>query len=157
MKDLFPPGFLDDWPDLQVLGDRAYWYVWGLLEMQEQPLRPTAEGPSEVYRLLLFPSFKPLTVIRLSNVQGSWRMVHKQSTHENEHDLSPSEIKEFGRLLDQAEFWEMPSIGDSTGLDGTQAVLEGVRAGRYHVVDRWSPHGTSYAKLVEFLLAFRRD
>jgi hypothetical protein len=24
--------------------------------------------------------------------------------------------------------------------------------GRYHVVDRWSPRGTPYAKLVEFLL-----
>ncbi|MHC5854753.1 hypothetical protein [Nostoc sp.] len=56
------------------------------------------------------------------------------------------------QLLDCAEFWEMPSFESSGGLDGERAVLEGVRAGRYHVVDRWSPRGTPYAKLVEFFL-----
>ena len=51
-----------------------------------------------------------------------------------------------------AAFWEMPSLEDSLGFDGSDAVLEGVHAGKYHVVDRWSPHGTLYAKLVVLIL-----
>ena len=30
-------------------------------------------------------------------------------------------------------------MNDQEGTDGSQWVIEGVRAGRYHVVDRWTP------------------
>ena len=40
----------------------------------------------------------------------------------------------------------------SNGSDGTECVIEGVRASRYHVVDQWSPRRTPFAELVEFLL-----
>ena len=63
--------------------------------------------------------------------------------------ISPAEAR---RVLERAGFWDMASFEDSAGMDGSQAVLEAVRAGRYHVVDRWSPHDTPYAKLITFLL-----
>jgi hypothetical protein len=46
----------------------------------------------------------------------------------------------------------MPSFEESYGLDGWQAVMEGVRLGEYHVVNRWTQRGNAFAKLVEFLL-----
>jgi hypothetical protein len=131
--------------------------------MQEQPLHPPAIGCPTVYRLLFLPSFDCPTVVRLTACEGIWRVVQKRSDGQGgfdpgqfvskaERDLSPAEGQQFSRLLDGAGFWDMPTFEESDGLDGSQAVLEGVLEGRYHVVDRWSPQGTPYAKLVEFLL-----
>jgi hypothetical protein len=101
--------------------------------------------------------------VRLTQASGVWQSVCKRSdgrggydpgrlAGEAERELSRAETKQLARRLNKAGFWDMPSSEHSAGLDGSQAVLEGTRAGRYHVVDRWSPHGTPYAVLVEFLL-----
>jgi hypothetical protein len=165
MMEFFPPGALADQPELHTF--RARWYAPHLLSMQERPLYPLGADEPEVYRLLFLPTFHEPVVVRLSEVEGAWRAVCKRSdgrggygpgrlTTETERDLSAAQANQFRRLLDRAGFWEMPSWEDSAGLDGSQAVLEGVRPGRYHVVDRWSPHGTPYARLVEFLLKLAR-
>ena len=60
--------------------------------------------------------------------------------------------KRFLSLLEGAAFWDMPFCDRAHGFRCAQAILEGVSAGRYHVVDRWSPHDTPYAELVEFIL-----
>ncbi len=39
-------------------------------------------------------------------------------------------------------------------MDGSQWVLEGVRDGRYHVVDRWSPESGLYRETCLILLRF---
>ena len=161
MTTFFPPGALDYRPELHAF--RESWYGPALLALKERPLYPLGGDEPEVYRLLFLPTFDEPVVIRLSASEGAWKAVCKRSngrggydpgelTTENERELSLTQAKKFQRLRDQAEFWEMPSTEDSAGLDGSQAVLEGVRPGRYHVVDRWSPHGTPYAKLVQFML-----
>jgi hypothetical protein len=78
-------------------------------------------------------------------------------TDEHRRDLSPGEATRFQSLLECAAFRDMPSCNRELGLDGAQAVLEGVKGGRYHVVDRWSPHETPYAELVEFILGLCPD
>jgi hypothetical protein len=159
--EFFPPGALDDRPDLHAFHDR--WYVSHLLSMREQPLHPPAAEQPDSYRLLFLPTFQRPSVVHLNRVGEAWKAVCKQTdgrggygpgqlTMDEEHYLSPVEEQKFVQLLDRAKFWEMPSFEDSAGLDGSRAVLEGVRAAKYHVVDRWSPRGTPYAKLVEFLL-----
>ena len=159
--EFFPPGALDDRPHLHAFRDR--WYVAHLLAMQERPLNSSVADQSAVYRLLFLPTFRQPSVVRLTEAGGLWTVVCKRSSGrggyssgrlagERERELSQAEGNQFRRLLDRVAFWEMPSFEDSCGLDGAQAVLEGVRAGGYHVVDRWSPHSTPYAELVEFLL-----
>ena len=65
-------------------------------------------------------------------------------------------------------FWSLPteeeqqapqSSGESDGprlrvvqVDGSQWILEGLREGEYHVVDRWSPQANSYSQLCKHLL-----
>jgi hypothetical protein len=159
--EFFPPGALDSQPDGHAFRER--WYVRHLLAMQELPLQPAAAGP-DVYRLLFLPTFHQPSVIRLTHAEGVWRAVCKRSdgeggyapgrlAAETECELSPAEAKQFDRLLERAVFWKMPRFERAFGMDGSQAVLEGVRSGQYHVVDHWSPRGTPYARLVEFLLA----
>ena len=48
--------------------------------------------------------------------------------------------------LNDLSFWKLPaSLVEETNvvqLDGAQWILEGVKQGRYHIVDRWSPDRT---------------
>jgi hypothetical protein len=48
------------------------------------------------------------------------------------------------------DFWKEPTEVDSRGCDGSEWVLEGAAAGKYHVVDRWE--GGSLRPLGEYLL-----
>jgi hypothetical protein len=163
--EFFPVNALDPRPDLHAFRDR--WYVSHLLAMGERPLHPLAPDQPIVYRLLYLPSFRQSAVVRLNEAGGTWRAVCKRSdgrggyspgrlAGEAERELSRAEAKQFARLLERVGFWDARSWEDTAGKDGAQAVLEGARAGGYHVIDRWSPHGTPYAELVEFLLGLCR-
>ncbi|HET6557031.1 MAG TPA: hypothetical protein VFG54_06920 [Prolixibacteraceae bacterium] len=67
--------------------------------------------------------------------------------------LSENEWKEFQRMISKIDFWEMPTTLDEIpGSDGSQWILEGIKEGEYHVVDRWTPRGSEYAKCCGFLL-----
>jgi hypothetical protein len=56
--------------------------------------------------------------------------------------------------VNELDFWEAPNpVNDQRGTDGSQWIIEGVKAGQYHVVDRWSPKD-GVARQLRFLLAF---
>jgi len=70
-------------------------------------------------------------------------------------ELPPTNVAPFLELLDEIGFWELPGPDpNSGGVDGAQWVLEGVRDGRYHVVDRWTPKGGCYRDTCLMLLQF---
>lgn len=53
--------------------------------------------------------------------------------------LNKDLVKKFVGVLEQHKFWDLPSNNPREGADGSQWIIEGVRNGRHHVVDRWSP------------------
>jgi hypothetical protein len=56
--------------------------------------------------------------------------------------LGISETKSFLSRVDNLGFWTAPNpVNDQTGTDGSQWIIEGVKNGKYHVVDRWMPKG----------------
>lgn len=159
--DFFPPGVLDARPDLHTF--RSEWYVRHLVAMQEQPLYPPSDGSLCCYRLLYLPTFRHPVVVRLAPTETAWRATCKRTNGfggydagqlaiESEHSLTKAETQRFSRLLDDSGFWVLPTAEVSAGLDGTQVILEGVRNGKYHVVDRWSPRQTAYAELSNCIL-----
>jgi hypothetical protein len=56
--------------------------------------------------------------------------------------------------VDEVGFWKAPNpVDDHPGMDGAQWIIEGVKGGKYHVVDRWMPKsGVTYN--LGMLLAF---
>lgn len=50
----------------------------------------------------------------------------------------------FVSLLDRSCYWQLAAENDEMGNDGAQWILEGIRDGRYHVVDRWTPRSGDY-------------
>ena len=55
--------------------------------------------------------------------------------------LSRAEIAPFLAQVDKLGFWSAPTHqqNEELGCDGSQWIIEGVKRGNYHVVDRWSP------------------
>lgn len=153
-------------PRVTKLEFRMDAYVPHLVAMHEQPLHPAVADRATVYRLLLTRTEMPPVMVRLTEANKTWHVVCKRSNgigelpgrlvFEKEHDLLPADAKQFDTLLSEAVFWDMPS-SDAPGLDGGWAMLEGVSEGRYHAVERWSPRGTPYAKLVDFLIKLCRS
>jgi hypothetical protein len=158
--EFFPPGSLDPRPDLHSFRDR--WFSSHLVALRERPLYPPAVDRPRTYRFLHLPTFTHPTAVtmtdtgnwrvtrRLTNGRGGYEPGHLVAHHERE--LTARETRQFNRLMDRVGFWEMPQFDNRFGLDGTECVVEGVRDGRYRLIVRWSPDGTAFADLVEFLL-----
>jgi len=55
--------------------------------------------------------------------------------------LTTEQTQAFLDLVEQSGFWNLPSIGPESGLDGQMWVIEGVKNKQYHLIERWSPEG----------------
>jgi hypothetical protein len=57
--------------------------------------------------------------------------------------LRKSQTQALIAAFESAGFWNLPTLEGSdngvAGVDGARWIMEGVRNGQYHVVDRWSP------------------
>jgi len=147
----------------------ARWYSNHLRAMREPPLSKTSTDKLlTVYRFLWLRSFHPPIAIRVSiRPDGTASLVTKMTdgaggykpgtlTWNQSFDIAASQVSTLRRLLEKANFSEMSTHVPPAGNDGAQWIVEGVQAGRYHVVDRWSPEGTDYANIGLYLLNLSR-
>ncbi len=56
----------------------------------------------------------------------------------------------------KSSFWSLKTSVWNDGWDGEQWIMEGVKNGKYHVVDRWSPDEGSYLEFCGYLLTISR-
>ena len=68
------------------------------------------------------------------------------------HTLSKNTVKTFLSLLKNADFWNLAAKDDTQGLDGAQWIIEGVKNGKYHIVDRWRPEKGPFREAALFLV-----
>jgi hypothetical protein len=139
--------------DLDKGGLKAQWYSRQLHALNEPSLSEMAASPSaEVYRFLWLRSFHHPIAIRLE-VRPDGTGVLTTRIASGAGGYAPGKlIRDSTRALTKADtytalakinsdgFWEAPNpVDDQGGTDGSQWVIEGVRDGKYHVVDRWTP------------------
>jgi hypothetical protein len=82
-------------------------------------------------------------------------------------EVDDAQVQDLLKQLQNLDFWSMTTEEQQTAvrgsgdgreilrlppLDGARWVLEGLRNGEYHVVDRWSPRNDAYAKLCKHFL-----
>jgi hypothetical protein len=84
-------------------------------------------------------------------------------------DVDEAQVQDVLAQLQRLAFWAMPTEEEQAppaasatthqgptlkviGTDGSRWILEGIRDGEYHVVDRWSPKENSYSQLCKYLL-----
>jgi len=53
--------------------------------------------------------------------------------------LNETETQEFFHLLNETDFWNLPTEVDRMGTDGHTVTFEGAEDGMYHIVNRWVP------------------
>ena len=149
-------------------GECERWYVKHLVAMKEPSLWDRSKDSSlPVYRFLWLRTFHhPISArLELNNdrsaqlfvtvLSGSGGYEPGDIAEQHEVKVSPESVAEFERLLAKFDFWNVPTElqrADSIGCDGAQWILEGVREGRYHVVDRWSPGRGAYQRVALFLV-----
>jgi hypothetical protein len=159
-------------PDLVFSTDRqahdfdVEWYSKHLKAMKEPSLWRLAQNDysTTVYRLMWLPTFHQTSAVRLvwSGEDADVHAVMPRGLGGYEpgeifavkdSKLGGKEWEDFVRRLRKAKFWSLPTVDDSRfGLDGDRLILEGVRAGKYHIVDRWSPDADHYSDLCGYML-----
>jgi hypothetical protein len=161
-------------PDLVFDANREHndfvvdWYSKALKAMKEPSLWKLSQKDrsATVYRFLWLPTFsRPVAVRVVRSSEGA--MLHAvlldgQGGYDpgkiivsRSAKLGEKQWEEFLRYLAKVKLWEMPTNDPGPGgKDGDQCILEAAVAGKYHIVDRWSPNATGeYADLCRSMLS----
>ncbi len=155
-EEYFPSGIFSELPQRDHF--RANWFGQTLSALSEPSLfELRTDKGAQVYRFLWLPSFhRPISVRLAIRPDGSGSVIarsvdkHAGLLTKEKRDsgklvldtasiVSKAEVQEVLNQLQSLKFWSMTTKEDSTGMDGAEWVLEGVKGGEYHVVDRWSP------------------
>jgi hypothetical protein len=148
----FPKGALSD--NARSDQFRLDWYSKDLRALQEPSLLRLASDTSlESYRFLWLRTFHHPVVVRLDLApDGTGQLTTKVSSGAGGYDpgrivenksrpVTHEQVEEFLAKVKHDQFWDLPSheTPATVGCDGSQWIVEGVKDGKYHVVDRWSP------------------
>lgn len=134
--------------------EKIFWEKEILKRFKETPLEKLPDSIDESYRLILLPTFDAPVIVRV------WRSGNKQFliakklsgqggfglegfgklSYEKTQPLTEDEWITFNRLVDQAFFWDMPSLENETPVvDGAEWVIEGFKNGVHQEVHRTTP------------------
>lgn len=154
-QQYFPAGTLDD---------KSNWYPAHLKALHEPSLWELSQKDphAEVYRFLWLRTFHHPISIRLAvRPDGSGRVFAHSTNGKSGYEpgrinhishfwLTKAKTQSWLAAFDNAGFWNLPNgaiervdplTGEiMIGLDGAQWIFEGVRDGKYHVIDKWSPY-----------------
>lgn len=148
MRHVKPRWSVSDWECLPPMGEPS------LLEARDQQ--------ANAYRFIYQHSMqhKPL-VVRISiRPDGTGEVITKILTYaadcktgkltKNKKRVVPKKaVDALLKRVEEADFWQLPAEDSVIGPDGATWIVEGVKDGRYHVVNRWSPRRGEYKRLGE--------
>jgi hypothetical protein len=165
----FPPETLGETPESSDFV--LHWYSKHLRAMNEPSLLAQSKDPkAHTYRFLWLRTFHHPVSVRVEiNSDGSAEVFTKVLSGAGGYEpgkLIKNTKKHLSKdyvehvlleMINTARFWTLPTRENSDlnliHLDGAQWVMEGVKDGKYHVVDRWSPKCGEYkAVCTRFLI-----
>jgi hypothetical protein len=146
----FPKGSLSANPQSDEFS--AKWYSEQLAALREPSLWESSKTQqTQSYRFLWLRTFHHPIAIRVDvNVNGTSRLTTKIAGGAGGYapgklirnvavTLSKEQTDWFLEKIVQHKFWQLPSMQEAGGEDGAQWIVEGIKDGSYHIVDRWSP------------------
>jgi|SRR5277367_2366322 len=146
---------------------KSHWFSQELYALKQQPLwppQPENEGTFRVSVLVSYPfSSESVTLKILPDGSGQVVLVSSDISGTRAeagavHDISPAAVSDFVAAVERADLWNLPVEGEPPRscyvLDGAQWILEAVQNGKYHVVVRLCPVGTSIGTLGQTLFSF---
>jgi hypothetical protein len=132
---------------------------------REAPVLQTDDPEAEIYRITFIPTFHHPIKIRVEKQKDTYVLIAKRLSGQGGYDagilrterrrrLRPREWNRLLELLEEANFWKLPYLEKEAGpnekgeeticLDGSEWVIEGVRNGQYHAVNRYCPEAKSF-------------
>ena len=116
------------------------------------PLLSQRNRDATVYRLIWLPTFHHPVCVRIDRT-GEWAklsarysteragMTRVRSPSTGDIALDAEQLRELDRHLEQAAFWKMrlDEKRDGIVVDGDQLIVEGVKGGKYHIVETSLP------------------
>jgi hypothetical protein len=147
----FPVGALSSFE--QSDKGRARWYSAQLKALDEPSLLETSKNSAlQAYRFVWLRTFHHPVVVRLDVMSdGSGILTVKITNGAGGYEpgklientsvpVTRKQTEEFLKRVNSLGFWELPSFDEShSGFDGSRWIIEGVKDGKYHVADRWTP------------------
>jgi len=148
----FPQGVLED----NAQGDsfRSDWYSKHLKALEEPSLlQKSKDSTAESYRFVWLRTFHHPIIVRVDiQANGGAELTTKASSGAGGYEpgklventsrpLTQKQIEGFLATIQRLQFWELPTheTPETVGCDGSQWIIEGIKNGKYHVVDRWTP------------------
>lgn len=148
----FPQRVLED--DAQGDSFRSNWYSKNLKALEEPSLLQKANASSaESYRFVWLRTFHHPVIVRVDiRADGRAELTTKVSSGAGGYEpgklientsrpLTQQQTEKFLTTIQRLRFWDLPTHETpfAVGCDGSQWIIEGVKGGKYHVVDRWTP------------------
>jgi hypothetical protein len=103
-------------------------------------------GVTECYRLIVYCYWMRHQIVEVERtplgataLAKAWDWREKVWRETANRPLSPAEWQRLMQFINVAPFWDLPPRSGYRGMDGADFTLEGLREGRYHFVQRWSP------------------
>lgn len=138
------------------------WYGKHLKAMTEESLLDAADE-AEIYRFLWLRTFHHPVFVKVVRHRNEIKLFTKELDgaggyepgkvlRSDEITLKHEDFCRFLNLLEKADYWNLGAENNDSGVDGSQWILEGVKKGRYHLVDRWTPETGKYREACLFLL-----
>ncbi|MDD2794029.1 MAG: hypothetical protein PHD73_12675 [Sediminibacterium sp.] len=130
------------------------WYSKMLFGLHE-PILFDVQDSADVFRFTWLRTFHKPIAIRLTKTKGDAILTLKIADGASGYNagklltdtsfyISDSEWGKFTIKISDIHFWEMQSVKNDNGKDGSEWILEGKSEGKYHFVSRWTPGGTRY-------------
>lgn len=144
------------------------WYSRQLKGLEEPSLWTLSQNDKHavVYRFLWLRTFHHPVAVRVTiapdrpaeiivkMTSGAGGYAPGQLIENQTEKLSPIQVKNLLGLVNKATFWKLPTEDRNPGArDGAEWILEGVRQGNYHLVDRWTPTKGTYHDLCWFFVS----
>lgn len=160
-SDYFPRRILGN--DMSPKYSVAGWYDKHLKMMSEKSLLDISDAETETYRFLWLRTFDHPIFVRITRNQNEVKLFTTELDgaggyepgkvlRSNEITLEQEDFYNFLNLLENADYWNLPADNKEDGNDGAEWILEGVKNGRYHFVERWSPRTGEYREACLHLL-----
>jgi len=155
--------------DEGITAFEAKWYGKSLERMKEPRLADLAKDMNvEVYRMMILPTWGNPIAVRVQRQGEAYSLSARRLDGQGGYDpgklaerkdtiISGDNSKALAALIQNLNFFELPTEDDVNGFDGDEWILEGVSRGKYHVVQRWcaSSYDPDKRGLNGFLSLFR--
>jgi hypothetical protein len=141
------------------------WYSL-LLKNCDEPVLYNYKGEGEIYRFIWLRSFDFPVIVRLQkeglNITVTTKVLKERyDEYPDEVEVNTSKTFNFFKWMNfksgisTANFWNLDSKdGSPQDNDGAMWILEGIKDGKYHVVERQSAGHSNFGKACLYLIKF---